>query len=98
MKLELIELIELTDTMRDVDFKIFSAPAPAPANAKDGRVVALRVPGGGALTRGRIHAYGQFVSIYGARGLAWIKVNDAARGREGLRSSRTCMMRRSTRS
>ncbi len=77
-----LELTELTDAMRDVDFKVFSAPA----NAKDGRVVALRVPGGGALTRGEIDAYGQFVSIYGARGLAWIKVNDAARGREGLQS------------
>ncbi|RIK90645.1 MAG: aspartate--tRNA ligase [Burkholderiales bacterium] len=77
-----LEFTELTDAMRDVDFKVFSTPA----NAKDGRVVALRVPGGGALTRGEIDAYGQFVSIYGARGLAWIKVNDAARGREGLQS------------
>ncbi len=77
-----LEFTELTDVMRDVEFKVFSAPA----NAKDGRVVALRVPGGGALTRGEIDAYGQFVSIYGARGLAWIKVNDAARGREGLQS------------
>ncbi|MDT3678342.1 MAG: aspartate--tRNA ligase [Burkholderiaceae bacterium] len=77
-----LEFTELTDAMRDVDFKVFSTPA----NAKDGRVVALRVPGGGALTRGEIDAYGQFVSIYGARGLAWIKVNDATRGREGLQS------------
>ncbi len=77
-----LEFSELTDAMRDVDFKVFAAPA----NAKDGRVVALRVPGGGALTRGEIDAYGQFVSIYGARGLAWIKVNDATRGREGLQS------------
>ncbi|HLT27599.1 MAG TPA: aspartate--tRNA ligase [Zeimonas sp.] len=77
-----LELTELTDVMRDVEFKVFSAPA----NAKGGRVVALRVPGGGALTRGEIDAYGQFVAIYGARGLAWIKVNDAGRGRDGLQS------------
>ncbi len=77
-----LEFTELTDAMRDVEFKVFSAPA----NARDGRVVALRVPGGGALTRGEIDAYGQFVSIYGARGLAWIKVNEAARGRDGLQS------------
>ncbi len=73
---------DLTDAMTDVDFKVFSAPA----NAEDGRVVALRVPGGGSMTRGEIDAYGQFVSIYGAKGLAWIKVNDAARGRDGLQS------------
>ena len=77
-----LELTELTDVMRDVEFKVFSAPA----NAKDGRVAALRVPGGGELTRGEIDAWGQFVAVYGARGLAWIKVNDAARGREGLQS------------
>ncbi len=73
---------ELTDAMKDVDFKVFSAAA----NSEGGRVVALRVPGGGELTRGEIDAYGQFVAIYGAKGLAWIKVNDAAKGREGLQS------------
>jgi aspartyl-tRNA synthetase len=73
---------ELTDVMKDVDFKVFSAPA----NMEGGRVVALRVPGGGEMTRGEIDGYGQFVAIYGARGLAWIKVNDPARGREGLQS------------
>ena len=66
--------------MKDVDFKVFSGPA----NAEDGRVVALRVPGGGEMSRGEIDAYTEFVKIYGAKGLAWIKVNDAGKGREGL--------------
>ena len=77
-----LELTELTDAMTDVDFKVFSGPA----TSKDGRVVGLRVPGGGEMTRGEIDAYGEFVKIYGAKGLAWIKVNDAAKGREGLQS------------
>jgi aspartyl-tRNA synthetase len=73
---------DLTDVMADVDFKVFSGPATMPG----GRVVGLRVPGGAELSRSEIDAYTQFVAIYGARGLAWIKVNDAARGREGLQS------------
>ncbi len=77
-----LEFTELTDLMADVDFKVFSAPATTP----DGRVVALRVPGGAAITRGEIDAYTEFVKIYGAKGLAWIKVNDPAKGREGLQS------------
>jgi len=77
-----LELTELTDVMTDVDFKVFSAPA----NAKGGRVAALRVPGGGEMSRGEIDGYTEFVKIYGAKGLAWIKVNDAAKGREGLQS------------
>jgi aspartyl-tRNA synthetase len=77
-----LEFTELTDVMRDVDFKVFSAPATTPG----GRVAALRVPGGGEMSRGEIDAYGEFVKIYGAKGLAWIKVNDAAKGREGLQS------------
>jgi len=77
-----LELTELTDVMKDVDFKVFAAPA----NAKDGRVAALRVPGGGEMSRGEIDGYTEFVKIYGAKGLAWIKVNDASRGREGLQS------------
>jgi aspartyl-tRNA synthetase len=77
-----LELTELTDVMADVDFKVFSAPAAA----KDGRVVALRIPGGGEMSRGEIDGYTEFVKIYGAKGLAWIKVNDAAAGREGLQS------------
>jgi aspartyl-tRNA synthetase len=68
--------------MKDVDFKVFSGPATAPG----GRVVALRVPGGSEMSRGEIDGYGEFVKIYGAKGLAWIKVNDAAKGREGLQS------------
>ena len=77
-----LELTELTDVMASVDFKVFSTPA----KAKDGRVAALRIPGGGEMTRGEIDAYTEFVKIYGAKGLAWIKVNDAAKGREGLQS------------
>ena len=77
-----LEFTELTDIMKSVEFKVFSAPA----NAAGGRVAGLRIPGGGALTRGEIDAYTQFVGIYGARGLAYIKVNEVARGREGLQS------------
>jgi aspartyl-tRNA synthetase len=68
--------------MADVDFKVFSAPA----KAKGGRVAALRIPGGGEMSRGEIDGYTEFVKIYGAKGLAWIKVNDVAKGREGLQS------------
>jgi len=81
-----LEFTELTDVMKTVDFKVFSQPA----NSKGGRVAALRVPGGGeaqgGMSRGEIDAYTEFVKIYGAKGLAWIKVNDAGRGREGLQS------------
>ncbi len=77
-----LEFTELTDVMKDVDFKVFSAPA----NQADGRVVGLRVPGGGEMTRGEIDGYTEFVKIYGAKGLAWIKVNEASKGREGLQS------------
>jgi aspartyl-tRNA synthetase len=77
-----LEFTELTDAMGDVDFKVFSVPA----TTKGGRVVALRVPGGGAMSRSEIDAYTEFVKIYGAKGLAWIKVNEVAKGREGLQS------------
>jgi len=77
-----LEFTELTDVMKDVDFKVFSGPA----KSKDGRVVALRIPGGAEMSRGEIDGYTEFVKIYGAKGLAWIKVNDAANGREGLQS------------
>ena len=77
-----LEFTELTDVMKNVEFKVFSAPA----NAAGGRVAGLCIPGGGALTRGEIDAYTQFVGIYGARGLAYVKVNDSAKGREGLQS------------
>jgi aspartyl-tRNA synthetase len=77
-----LEFTELTDVMKDVDFKVFSGPA----TSKDGRVVALRIPGGAEMSRGEIDGYTEFVKIYGAKGLAWIKVNDAGNGREGLQS------------
>ena len=78
-----LKFAELTDAMKDVAFKVFSGPA----NAPDGRVAALRIPGGAALTRGEIDAYTDFVKIYGAKGLAYIKVNDAAQLNEtGLQS------------
>jgi aspartyl-tRNA synthetase len=77
-----LQFTELTDVMGDVDFKVFSTPA----TTKGGRVVALRVPGGAAMSRGEIDAYTEFVKIYGAKGLAWIKVNEVAKGREGLQS------------
>ncbi len=77
-----LEFTELTDAMTDVDFKVFSVPA----TSKGGRVVALRIPGGAAMSRGEIDSYTEFVKIYGAKGLAWIKVNEIAKGREGLQS------------
>lgn len=77
-----LEFTELTDVMADVDFKVFSAPA----TTAGGRVVALRVPGGSEMSRGEIDGYTEFVKIYGAKGLAWIKVNDVSKGREGLQS------------
>jgi aspartyl-tRNA synthetase len=77
-----LEFAELTDAMKSVDFKVFAGPATTPG----GRVAALRVPGGSEMSRGEIDGYTEFVKIYGAKGLAWIKVNDAARGREGLQS------------
>ena len=77
-----MEFTELTDVMADVDFKVFSVPATTPG----GRVVALRVTGGAEMPRSEIDAYTEFVKIYGAKGLAWIKVNDIAKGKEGLQS------------
>ena len=77
-----MEFTELTDIMKDVDFKVFSGPA----NMDNGRVVALRVPGGAEIPRSEIDNYTKFVGIYGAKGLAWIKVNELAKGRDGLQS------------
>ncbi|MDA0224693.1 MAG: aspartate--tRNA ligase [Proteobacteria bacterium] len=77
-----LKLVELTDAMRSVDFKVFSAPA----NQAGGRVAALCVPGGGALSRSEIDGYTEFVKGHGAKGLAWIKVNARAKGAEGLQS------------
>ncbi|HYN26688.1 MAG TPA: aspartate--tRNA ligase, partial [Burkholderiales bacterium] len=77
-----LTLTELTDVMREVEFKVFREAAVAPG----GRVAALRVPGGGTLSRKEIDDYTQFVAIYGAKGLAYIKVNDVNKGVEGLQS------------
>jgi aspartyl-tRNA synthetase len=77
-----LQFTELTDVMKDVDFKVFSGAA----NMQGGRVVALRVPGGGAMPRSEIDAYTQFVAIYGAKGLAYIKVNEKDKGRDGMQS------------
>jgi aspartyl-tRNA synthetase len=76
------ELVSIDDLMTEVDFKVFSGPAQDP----DSRVAALRVPGGATLSRKEIDDYTQFVGVYGARGLAWIKVNDLTSGIEGLQS------------
>ena len=77
-----LEFTELTDAMKDVDFKVFASAA----QMNGGRVVALRVPHGGEMSRSEIDAYTDFVKIYGAKGLAYIKVNDLAAGRDGLQS------------
>ncbi len=77
-----LELVDIKDLMATVDFKVFSGPA----NDPKGRVAALRVPGGASIARRTIDNYTKFVSIYGARGLAWIKVNDLSLGLEGLQS------------
>jgi aspartyl-tRNA synthetase len=81
-----MEFIDVTQVMQDVDFKVFAGAA----QMKDGRVVALRVPGGAqdetGLSRGDIDGYTEFVKIYGAKGLAYIKVNEIAKGRDGLQS------------
>ena len=73
---------DLSDVMKDVDFQVFAQSA----NAQGSRVVGLRVPGGAAISRSEIDAYTKFVAIYGAKGLAWIKVNDVSKGRDGLQS------------
>lgn len=77
-----LELVEVGDLMAGVEFKVFAGPAADP----DGRVAALRAPGGNALTRKQIDDYTGYVGNYGARGLAYIKVNDRAAGRDGLQS------------
>ncbi|OXR48886.1 MULTISPECIES: aspartate--tRNA ligase [unclassified Pusillimonas] len=77
-----LEFVDVSDLMSDVDFKVFSAPANDPAS----RVVALRVPGGASMPRSEIDAYTKFVGIYGAKGLAYIKVNDASSIPDGLQS------------
>ncbi len=77
-----LELIDLGDVMKGVEFKVFSGPANDPR----GRVAALRVPGGNAISRKDIDEYTHYVGKYGARGLAYIKVNDVGAGRDGLQS------------
>lgn len=77
-----LELVDVADLMKTVDFKVFSNPA----NNADGRVAVLRVPNGGDFTRKEIDDYTQFVSQFGAKGLAYIKVNDRSKGLEGLQS------------
>ncbi|GMR19658.1 MAG: aspartate--tRNA ligase [Gammaproteobacteria bacterium] len=77
-----LELVEVGDLMTEVEFKVFSGPA----KSESGRVAALRVPRGSELTRKQIDDYTKYVGEYGAKGLAYIKVNDVARGREGLQS------------
>ena len=77
-----LELINVADLMKTVDFKVFSGPA----NMENGRVAALNVPGGSSLTRKEIDDYTTYVSQFGAKGLAYIKVNDIALDREGLQS------------
>jgi aspartyl-tRNA synthetase len=77
-----LELVDVADLVRDCDFKVFATPA----RDAGGRVAALRVPGGGALTRKEIDDYTALVARYGAKGLAYIKVNERARGRDGLQS------------
>ena len=77
-----LKFTELTEVMKSVDFKVFSGPA----NTAGHRVAGLLIPKGGELTRGEIDAYTEFVGIYGAKGLAWIKFNDIAKGREGMQS------------
>ena len=77
-----LELTDIADLLKDVEFKVFSGPA----NDPKGRVAAICVPGGAKLSRKQIDDYGKFVGIYGAKGLAWMKVNDLATGMEGLQS------------
>jgi aspartyl-tRNA synthetase len=77
-----LQFTDLTAVMKDVDFKVFAGAA----NMVGGRVVGLRIPGGGAMPRSEIDAYTQFVAIYGAKGLAYIKVNEKNKARDGLQS------------
>jgi aspartyl-tRNA synthetase len=77
-----LELVDVADLVASCDFKVFAAPAKDPK----GRVAALRVPGGGAMPRSQIDEYTAYVARYGAKGLAYIKVNDKAKGKDGLQS------------
>jgi aspartyl-tRNA synthetase len=77
-----LQLVDVADLVKGCDFKVFAGPAANP----NGRVAALRVPGGGSLPRSQIDEYTAFVGRYGAKGLAYVKVNEIAKGREGLQS------------
>ncbi|WP_300177767.1 aspartate--tRNA ligase [uncultured Aliivibrio sp.] len=77
-----LELVDVADLLKDVEFQVFAGPA----NDEKGRVAVIRVPGGASLSRKQIDEYGKFVGIYGAKGLAWMKVNDRAAGVEGVQS------------
>jgi len=77
-----LEIVDIADLVKTAEFKVFAGPA----NAPDGRVAALRLPRGGELTRSQIDQYTAYVAQYGAKGLAYVKVNDAGKGREGLQS------------
>ncbi|MCU7555214.1 aspartate--tRNA ligase [Alteromonas sp. ASW11-19] len=77
-----LELVDVADLLKDVEFKVFSGPA----NDDKGRVAVIRVPGGASLSRKQLDEYTKFVGIYGAKGMAWLKVNDTAAGQDGLQS------------
>lgn len=77
-----LELVDIAEAVKHIEFKVFAEPANDPA----GRVVALRVPGGAALSRKEIDGMAEFAARYGAKGLAWLKVDDLAKGREGINS------------
>ena len=80
-----LELIDIKDLMYQVDFKVFSGPA----NDPNGRVTVLKVPGGASISRKEIDDYTKFIGQYGAKGLAWVKVNALNEGLEGLQSTTT---------
>jgi aspartyl-tRNA synthetase len=77
-----LELVDIADLVADADFKVFAGPA----SSETGRVAVMRVPGGASLTRKQIDGYTEFVGRYGAKGLAYVKVNEVAKGRDGLAS------------
>ncbi|BDY04833.1 aspartate--tRNA ligase [Ferrimonas sp. YFM] len=77
-----LELVDVADLLSEVEFKVFNGPA----NDPEGRVATLRIPGGASLSRKQIDDYTKFVGIYGAKGLAWVKVNEAGKGIEGVQS------------
>lgn len=77
-----LELVDVADILKSVEFKVFSGPA----NSDDGRVAVIRVPGGASLSRKQLDDYAKFVGIYGAKGLAWMKINDVAAGEAGIQS------------